>query len=252
MTGGLALKSGNYGERNYPHAWEQDNHNTVLPEPYVRAPDKVSPEVVNTGQLDSLLVEHRLLATFMVDDVALVSAVIFTDGNGAYRYRIGAVLPGGASLVEIGTMSVLLEKNGHEFSIAMDSIDGSVYEAGKLIDEESSGSDGVDYFSRFSEEGIAFIEQFDIQPVKENFAEGYIIGDKIAELGVDHLGIRPGDIFLSVNGYSVGEYESDYLVWLSFRTTQRASILIRGEKGDFMVHYPEDVFIRNPRSDKEK
>src|SRR5690606_32043889 len=110
----------------------------------------------------------------------------------AYRYRAGALLPGGASLVEIGATAVLLEKNGHAFSIAMDSIDGSVYETGSLTDEQSSESDSADYFSRFSEEGIAFIEQFDLQPVKESFAEGYIIGDKITELGVDHLGIEPG------------------------------------------------------------
>src|SRR5690606_22906440 len=143
---------------------------------------------------------------------------------------------------------VLLEKDGRIFPVMMELLTTSAYERGDTNDEHNTEASSIGYFSRFSEKGGAFIEQFDLQPVKENFAEGYLMGDKIEELGVDDLGIEPGDIVLSVNGSPVGEYEGDYLVWLSFRTTKRASILIRGEKGDFTVHYPEDVFIQKPPS----
>lgn len=192
------------------------------------------------------LIGRRLLATFQVDDTELASAVIYTEGYGAYRYRVGGELPEGATLVAIDPDSVLLEQDGRLFSVAMDLTVASSFgsDEGTVILDTELEDAAPEYFSRFSEEARKFIEQFDLRPVRENFPEGYIIGDKFTELGVDYLGIQPGDIVISVNGYPVGEYESDYLVWLSFRSTQKASVVIRGEQGEFTIHYPEEVFIR--------
>ena len=194
------------------------------------------------------LIGRRLLATFQVDDVELASAVIYTEGYGAYRYRVGGDIPEGALLLAIEPASVLIEQDGQVFSLSMDlagtpSLDP---EEGSNTSEADAEDSEPEYFSRFSEEAKKFIDQFDLRPVRENFPEGYIIGDKFTELGVDYLGIQPGDIVLSVNGYPVGEYESDYLVWLSFRSTQKASVVIRGEQGEFTIHYPEEVFIKQP------
>lgn len=212
--------------------------------PRVRESVNLTP--ASSQPIPTELIGRRLLATFQVDDAELASAVIYTEGYGAYRYRVGGELPEGATLVAIKTDSVLLEQDGRLFSVAMDLTVASSFgsdEGTAILDTELEDT-APEYFSRFSEEARKFIEQFDLRPVRENFPEGYIIGDKFTELGVDYLGIQPGDIVISVNGYPVGEYESDYLVWLSFRSTQKASVVIRGEQGEFTIHYPEEVFVR--------
>src|SRR5690606_6738237 len=79
----------------------------ALPVTGMESPVQGFSMVTNPVPVDALSIERRLLATFKVNDVALASAVIFTEGHGAFRYRIGSVLPGGASLIEIGATSVL-------------------------------------------------------------------------------------------------------------------------------------------------
>ena len=183
-----------------------------------------------------------LLAVFQAYS-RLASAVILTEGYGAYRYRVGEVLPGGHVLLAILPTRVVLDDNGTRVTLHMAFSETAHGGAGMASANHDAATQVYsDDRPRMAWQAVQMLNTLDLRPVNEQSADGYRFGEGLPEVWTEEFGVKPGDVVVSVNGYPVGEYHSDYLVWLSFKDTHQASILIRNPEGDeFTIRYPDDV-----------
>jgi len=184
-----------------------------------------------------------LLAVFQAHS-PLASAVIDTGGQGAHRYHLGAELPEGGVLAEIRATEVIIRDGSRRITLRMGLMGGSG--RAEVADEEEPA--GNDDGPKMPQRVVDLLNKLDLTPVNEHSPEGYKVGEDFPKSGTQEVGVKPGDTIVAINGYPVGEYHSDYLVWLSFRDTQRASVLVRTEEGEeFSFHYPDDIKGAGPR-----
>lgn len=180
-----------------------------------------------------------LLAIFQARS-PLASAVIHTDGHGAHRYNIGEALPEGGVLAAIRPTEVTIHDYGRQITLRMALMSGGGQtQTGDAADDEPSLDDDG---PKMPQHVLDFLNKLDLTPVSEDSPDGYRVGEDFPESGTEEVGVKPGDTIVAINGYPVGEYHSDYLVWLSFKDTRRASVLVQNEDGgQFSFHFPEDI-----------
>ncbi|MBF5054615.1 hypothetical protein ISO4_03217 [Alcanivorax venustensis ISO4] len=214
---------------------------TVSPQPDVArapAPHTEAPAALlqrETVDTDSL----ALLAVFQAHS-PLAAAVIHTEGHGAHRYNVGETLPEGGLLAAIRPTEVIIEDQGRQITLRLALRGGGRAEIADADKDEASAED--DDGPKVPQRVLDFLEKFDLTPVSESSPQGYRVGEDFPESGTQEVGVKPGDTIVTINGYPVGEYHSDYLVWLSFKDTQKASVQVRSEDGkQFSFHYPDDI-----------
>ncbi|MFP1679122.1 type II secretion system protein N [Alloalcanivorax sp. C16-2] len=211
----------------------------VAPPPAVETPaallskEQVPGEPVDVGSL-------ALLAVFQAHS-PLASAVIHVEGHGAHRYHVGAELPEGGVLAAIRSTEVVIEDAGRRITLRMALLGGGGRAEVADVDEEVEDASDNDR-PKMPQRVLDFLSKLDLTPVSEDSPDGYLVGDDFPESGREEIGVKPGDTIVAVNGYPVGEYNSDYLVWLSFKDRYRASVLVRSEDGkEFSFHFPDDL-----------
>lgn len=191
------------------------------------------------------LAEFILLALFQTDDQRAASAVILTEGVGAYRYKVGDVIAEGVHIVAILTDRVLVQ-----LSDRVDVIRLAPFESlAKLTDEyESVGRMVVQRVgdTADADERGPILKQFDLYPVAQGMANGYIVGENFPERITEQAGIEIGDVIVSVNGYPVGEPDSDRLAQISFQDTMRATVVLSRKGQEVIINYPDDIKERSP------
>lgn len=179
----------------------------------------------------------RLLALFQTYDQARASAVILHPDIGAYRYHVGEEIDRGRILAAILPDRILVKASGDIDVFYLEPLSVVVAE-----EDADNHEDAVTVpLSEAEQKKRNILKHFDLHPVSESLPSGYIIGDKFPEDATNRTGVKPGDILISVNGYPVGEDNSDYLAWLSFQTTQKASVVISRDGEEFVIYYPDDV-----------
>jgi hypothetical protein len=202
------------------------------------APDKEAPRALlprETVDADSL----ALLAVFEAHS-PLAAAVIHTEGHGAHRYNVGETLPEGGVLAAIRPTEVIIEDQGRQITLRLALRGGGRAEVADADKNEASAED--DDGPKMPQRVLDLLEKLDLTPVSESSPQGYRVGEDFPESGTKEVGVKPGDTIVAINGYPVGEYHSDYLVWLSFKDTQKASVLVQTEEGrQFSFHYPDDI-----------
>lgn len=179
-----------------------------------------------------------LLAIFQANS-PLAAAVIHTEGHGPHRYNIGETLPEGGVLAAIHPTEVTIHDNGRQITLRMALMGGGRRTQTDDADDESARDDDG---PKMPQRVVDFLNRLDLTPVSEDSPDGYRVGEDFPESGTEEVGVKPGDTIVAINGYPVGEYHSDYLVWLSFKGTGRASVLVQNEDGgQFSFHFPEDI-----------
>lgn len=179
-----------------------------------------------------------LLAIFQAHS-PLASAVIHTEGHGAHRYSIGDTLPEAGVLAAIRPTEVIIYDDGRQITLRMALMGGGRIQTAGSGDEESADEDDG---PKMPQRVLDFLKKLDLKPVSKDAPRGYRVGEDFPESGTEEVGVKPGDTIVAVNGYPVGEYHSDYLVWLSFKDRYQASVLVRTEEGDeFSFYFPDDV-----------
>tara|TARA_A100001391_G_scaffold126_1_gene252 strand:- start:3686 stop:4528 length:843 start_codon:yes stop_codon:yes gene_type:complete len=178
-----------------------------------------------------------LLAVFHAHS-PLASAVILVEGGDARRYHVGDALPEGGKLATIRPTEVVVEDSGRHITLRLALRGGAAHvEVTDANDRPESGDQ-----QKLPQSALDLLKKLDLTPVSENAPDGYLVGDGFPKSGTEEVGVKPGDTIVTVNGYPVGEYTSDYLVWLSFKDQYRASVLVRRENGEeFMFHIPDDL-----------
>lgn len=228
------------------HLQQHSGASKIQPSAGPSSPPETDARLTPSGAIDGPVVsgslEHtanhslKLLAVFQAHS-PLASAVIHSEGHGAHRYRVGEVLPEDGVLAAIMPTEVIVYNDGRQITLRMALMGGS------------RPTDVVDDAPAQNDEGptmpwqvVDFLNKMDLTPVSEDSPKGYRVGEGFPKSGTEEVGVKPGDTIVAVNGYPVGEYHSDYLVWLSFKDRNRASVLVRNEEGEqFTFHFPDDL-----------
>lgn len=195
----------------------------------------------STIQNYSARYDFSAIALFETHDKDIASAVVLVDGYGAYRYGIGQAVIDEYYIKDIHSDHVVISGREGDFKVYLVPLSGEDADEPSVV---TAGVSGGDILSDTKDirERMRILATYDIYPVSEGSAAGYVIGERFSPQMLEVTGAKPGDIIVSVNGYNVGAQEGDDLALQSFRTTMKASVLIRRSDGtSFYFNYPEDT-----------
>ncbi|WP_144401662.1 hypothetical protein [Isoalcanivorax pacificus] len=213
-----------------------------------RRTDSVEEGVVSPPSQETPVPERKearydfsAIALFETHDKAIASAVVLIDGYGAYRYGIGQNVIDEYYIRDIQPDHVIIRGNEGDFKVYLAPLSGQDAQEPSVADSGARGGDILDD-TKDRRERMRIFSTYDIYPVSEDSAAGYVIGERFSPEMLEATGAKPGDIIVSVNGYNVGAKEGDDLALKSFRTTMKASVQLRRSDGTtFYFNYPEDA-----------
>ncbi|HEX5679063.1 MAG TPA: type II secretion system protein GspC [Alcanivorax sp.] len=179
----------------------------------------------------------ELLGLFQTRDRGRSSAIIAEKGKDAELFHIGDAIPGNAELEEIYADRVILRRQGRLETLRLNEIKGlagGVAQVTEPAPETQAPSPQTD----LARQRTALIRQLGLQPVTEGAAQGYRIGEQAPKQLIEQVGLNQGDVVVSVNGYPLGDEESDLAALRSYLDSQSASIVVQRGEQEFTVNYP--------------
>jgi len=206
----------------------------------------------------------QLLGTFSTGDTRLAGAVIGERGSDGELYRLGATLPGGAVLEKVEASKVLLRRRGQLETLSFDAAPGAgvAGEGGGGLDMASAFRNMRERLStppEFTEDGEpvsraqavltelsedlqanpeGVLSDYGLRPVSGGASAGYIVGEGTNSDVMKSLGLRPGDVVLSVNGKPLGNIRNDARMIDEVKASGEARVEIRRNTQTFTVNYP--------------
>ena len=237
------------------------------------------PDPVDLVSLKDTRLDLTLVGIFRNRHVAQDSTcMISANGRDAKVYKVGDKLPGFATLVAIHPAAVELEregvrellrfKRGHSLLTASDDgglrTRGSVKEVGATmgVGTSSSRSNKLTrvpnshfkslaevaeehrmapkaYLREMSDRLPALIKQGGLSPVSIASARGYRFNKESASPALKRLGLREGDIILSINGKPLGSQSDDKkLLDRAFEFEDSASLQVQRGDRTFKIKVP--------------
>lgn len=187
----------------------------------------------------------ELQGVFQNPDAAQASAIIAEQGKDGELYQAGDRVPGNATLEEVLTDRVILMRLGQRETLKLKEPDlgGSVERAqpdsssaraappSALPGDEPSTAET----ERLPQQRERIIGLLGLTPAEQG---GYRIGDGAPAEQLSIIGLRPGDVLVSVNGYELGAESNDVAALLEFHNTGVASIVVQRGEQRFTVNYP--------------
>lgn len=207
----------------------------------------------------------QLLGTFGNGSSKLSGAVIAERGRDGELYRVGAAVPGGATLEKVEGDRVLLRRRGQletlRFeplssatgpAVAGDAPAGGIDTLGgfralrQSQPSEPGGGAATDGVSRGRELIGSLQEELKADPqavvdklgLKTAPGGGYLVGAGTSADAMRALGLRPGDIVVSVNGSSLGDIRKDARLVDEVKASGEARVEVRRGSQTFTVNYP--------------
>lgn len=209
----------------------------------------------------------QLLGTFSTGDVRLAGAVIAERGKDGDLFRVGSSVPGGATLEKVEKDRVLLRRRGQLETLRFD--EAPVADGGQVpVPGGAAGiaagfrglkdrlsrppqDDGTDAGGSGASPSRVAIDQYvdDIKANPEGVLKdlglkpagngaGYLVGDGASAEVIRNLGLRPGDVVLSVNGKPLGNIQGDARMVDEVKASGEARIEIKRGSQTFTVNYP--------------
>jgi general secretion pathway protein C len=204
----------------------------------------------------------QLLGVFSVADEKLAGAVIAERGGAGDLYRIGAAVPGGATLERVEPDRVLLRRRGQLETLRFEQLAAGGGAASPTPGPSSMLSGFRNVRDRLGQpdldrdeevetarspramvESLAGSLQEDPEGAIAEFGlqkasgGGYEVTDKSPQ-SLRNLGLRPGDVVLSVNGQGLGDPVEDAALVEQVRGSGEARIEIRRGSQVFTVNHP--------------
>lgn len=208
------------------------------------------PEEVAIVDAPDTTLQLELLGLFRHSDPERARAIIADRGGDAELYTPGDSLPGGATLEQIHVDRVILRHRGELEALRFETpeLEGSV-EAGPrrraAADDNGDRVDGpgdeelADELSGdVREQRETIIRELSLQPVEEGETSGYRITDQAPRELLGQVGLRPGDLILSVNGHELGEEDSDVAALEEVMQAGSGTIEVQRGSRTFTVSYP--------------
>ena len=201
----------------------------------------------------------ELLGLFQHPESAQAGAIIAEQGKEGELFRIGARLPGNATLEEILPDRVILLRAGQREALrlkeaGLDGLDSSAAAPAtsarpprldrregfpgrpaqevQPVQQQLLNSGGDE---ELGAQRSMIIQQMGLSPAE---GEGYQIGAGAPAELLQQVGLRPGDVIVSVNGHTLGQEGSDIAALQEFRNTGAASIVVQRGAQRFTVNYP--------------
>ncbi|MFZ5698275.1 MAG: type II secretion system protein N [Pseudomonadota bacterium] len=227
--------------------------------------DAATPVTTGSERAPATSLSLQLLGTFSTGNDRLSGAVIAERGKEGELFRIGAAVPGGATLEKVEADKVLLRRRGQLEALAFDAapIAGSGgVEAGGVgapqgldiaagfrgLKERLTGAaaDAGDPGSKvkavlanlahdIKDNPDAVLGEFGLKAASGG---GYLVGESTNADAVRNLGLRPGDVVLSVNGQPLGNVQNDARLVDEVKASGEARVEIRRGSQTFTVNYP--------------
>lgn len=178
----------------------------------------------------------ELLGLFQTRDRGKSSAIIAEKGKDAELYHIGDGIPGNAKIEEIYADRVILRRQGRLETLRLNELStlGGVTQVAEPAPQEPSPSPQTD----LGQQRTALIRQLGLKSVTEGETQGYQIGAQAPKQLIKQVGLKPGDVIVSVNGHPLGNEDSDLEAMQSYQDTQAASIVVQRGDQQFTVNYP--------------
>lgn len=201
----------------------------------------------------------QLLGTFSTGDDRLSGAVIAERGKDGELFRIGSAVPGGATLDKVEKDQVLLRRRGQLETLKFDAAPTGGTDAPRGLDVAGGfrslkerlgkppvddGSDAGDAprtgFARFAEEVKSNPEGVlaELGLRSAGNGAGYTVGDGASAEMIRGLGLRPGDVVMSVNGKPLGNVQGDARMVDEVKASGEARVEVKRGSQTFTVNYP--------------
>ena len=176
-------------------------------------------------------INAALLATFNTETPTLSSAYISVDGKGYQRYRIGDDIENFGTIAGIGKLSIIIEtKKGKEKLYFPD--ENRRPSTQQHLTKNTPKSNNNE--ATVEKKGNKAFRHMGLSAVPGPGANGYVVGEKAKELK-EKYDLEDGDIILSINGYPLGDQDSDVLAFESFNYMDSADITIARDGQQFTV-----------------
>ena len=173
-------------------------------------------------------------------------AIIAEQGDNGKLYQIGDRLPGNARLEQVHADRVILRRQGQLETLKLESpgLDGGVQAVDRADKQQRSrGGDG----SSESRDRDGPAMSGDVQEQRqriirglglESSDQGYVIGESAPAQLLDRVGLKPGDVVVSVNGHDVGEKKADLAALREYHDKGSAKVVIQRGSQRFTVTVP--------------
>lgn len=208
-----------------------------------------SPQQDVAEQAPETRLRLELLGVFENIDSALGSAIIAEQGKDGALYHPGDKMPGNATLKEVYADRVILLRLGQREALRLKEaqLSGGVTETSASTTGRQRLSQQLQSQRARQEKVLEsgakdlvqqrgmIISRLGLRPVDDG---GYIIGSGAPEQTLQLVGLRSGDVLLSVNGLQVGNEEADIAALQVFQDTGAASIVVQRGAQRFTVNYP--------------
>lgn len=197
-----------------------------------------------------------LLGLFLSPDADRSSAIIAQKGQDAGLYHIGDDIPGNAKLENIYADRIILRRQGRLETLRLSSL-GTLNGVAQVSQSASTLPASAQPASNqsvpaqpvstqtvsnpqaeFTKQRGVLIDRLGLKPVTKGASDGYTIGPQAPVSLIQQLGLKPGDVIVSVNGHPLGNKESDLAAMQSYQSTRKATIVIDRGDQQFTVSYP--------------
>ena len=139
---------------------------------------------------------------------------------------------------------VVMESNGRKFRLFLTPLagGGEKQQTREVSPPPVGTGPGLLEQTRMQRERMRLLGMYDLYPVVEGAASGYLIGERFPQEARDRVGIEPGDIVLSVNGFALGEPVSDEQAFLSAQSAKVVVIVFQRQDGSILQYtYPDEA-----------
>lgn len=179
-----------------------------------------------------------LVGVFAHGDSEMSGAIIATSGGDAKLYHPGDELPGRATLYKVYPDRVLLKRMGvtEALSLEQGRLNGHI--AATTTTPEPAAPTGFAAPDSLMQQRALVIEQLSLAPVAQGVAQGYKVTTEISKDIQNALGLQPGDLLLSVNGFPLGTKSADKAAIQSFYETGKAKVQIKRGSSRLTLTYP--------------
>lgn len=192
----------------------------------------------STGEVNApeTRLQLELLGLFQTRDRARSSAIIAQKGQDSELYHIGDDIPGNAKLEDIYADRVILRRKGRLETLRLNDL--STLGGVTQVTEPTPASPAPSPQTDLSRQRGILIHRLGLKPIADGANQGYRIGKQAPENLIKQVGLKKGDVIVSVNGYPLGTEDSDLAALQSYQDTRAATIVV--DRGDqkFTVNYP--------------
>lgn len=171
-----------------------------------------------------------LLGVFAHPDDALSGAIIASSSEDGKLYHPGDDLPGNAVLYKVYADKVLIKRLGN--------IETLSFEKAQLSGSIAASSAPAADTSGLAQQRNMVISQLALEPLRPGSPQGYKVTDKITKDVQNAVGLKPGDVILSVNGLPLGTAQTDQAAMQSFYASGKAEVQVQRGSSTLTLTYP--------------